>query len=567
MKAKTLRGGALIALSAMFALTPNYSAAALSGEIDYGGNIDQINQQTTNNILVQAMNDGGYVIAGVTGECHGGGVVLGSVSDSDLFAASSFSDLNCYCGDYSEIPMNVRDDDSSVAFSEQPIVCGYVARYSVDGSKIWQQNLELTEYKSLEVPTGRWQSVDSGEYMYDYGYDVNATPVQLKETTAGIAMTTRSGDYFLFNVANGNITKSYSLARVNEYEGDCPEPDNSVGRNSTVAEYCHDGFERVDPYYYNINSNGTVTTIDRWNSKEILQTNDGENYQTVSEDPALAEDIFDGSRSTQDAIYVVECAYAGVGKLERGGDSTVNAAYDSSCDLVRYNENFSNRQVVDLGVEEGEKWILGASDNIVLVNVYDGYYDEETNVEHFTKEGIVAVKGTSVIAKKVVDGFDATWNNETYEYDNVPDEVAALDEVISGISGPSVMDAIETSEGIAIVTPGKAVIVDENFGIVKEVSLQNSTDEANYNDIAFLRDGSVVIAGADVINSDHYEVDGEQNGIHIHYASIVTPKADGTGAPANIDNPRTLDDAVVYGIGAIGLIGASLGLVKRFGRR
>jgi predicted P-loop ATPase len=36
---------------------------------------------------------------------------------------------------------------------------------------------------------------------------------------------------------------------------------------------------------------------------------------------------------------------------------------------------------------------------------------------------------------------------------------------------------------------------------------------------------------------------------------------------ANIDNPRTLDDAVVYGIGAIGLIGASLGLVKRFGRR
>jgi hypothetical protein len=83
--------------------------------------------------------------------------------------------------------------------------------------------LELTEYKSLEVPTGSWQSVDSGEYTYDYGYDVNATQVQLKETTAGIAMTTRSGDYFLFNVTNGNIAKSYSLARVNEYEGDCPE--------------------------------------------------------------------------------------------------------------------------------------------------------------------------------------------------------------------------------------------------------------------------------------------------------------------------------------------------------
>jgi len=44
----------------MFALTPNYSAAALSGEIDYGGNIDQINQQTTNIILVQAMNDDSY---------------------------------------------------------------------------------------------------------------------------------------------------------------------------------------------------------------------------------------------------------------------------------------------------------------------------------------------------------------------------------------------------------------------------------------------------------------------------------------------------------------------------
>ena len=49
MKAKTLRGGALVALSVMFALTPNYSAAALSGEIDYGGNSDKINQQTTNN--------------------------------------------------------------------------------------------------------------------------------------------------------------------------------------------------------------------------------------------------------------------------------------------------------------------------------------------------------------------------------------------------------------------------------------------------------------------------------------------------------------------------------------
>ena len=131
--------------------------------------------------------------------------------------------------------------------------------------------------------------------------------------------------------ANCNIAKSYSLARVNECEGDCPEPDNSVDRNSTVAEYCHDGFERVDPRYYNINSNGTVTTIDGWNSNEILQTNDGESYQTISEDSALVEDVFYGSRNTQDAINVVECAYADVGKLECEGDSTVNAAYDSSC--------------------------------------------------------------------------------------------------------------------------------------------------------------------------------------------------------------------------------------------
>ena len=79
------------------------------------------------------------------------------------------------------------------------------------------------------------------------------------------------------------------------------------------------------------NSNGTVTTIDGWNSNEILQTNDGESYQTISEDSALVEDVFYGSRNTQDAINVVECAYADVGKLEREGDSTVNAAYDSSC--------------------------------------------------------------------------------------------------------------------------------------------------------------------------------------------------------------------------------------------
>ena len=38
-------------------------------------------------------------------------------------------------------------------------------------------------------------------------------------------------------------------------------------------------------------------------------------------------------------------------------------------------------------------------------------------------------------------------------------------------------------------------------------------------------------------------------------------------APANIDNLRTLDDVVVHGIGAIGLIVASFGLVKRFGCR
>ena len=115
---------------------------------------------------------------------------------------------------------------------------------------------------------------------------------------------------------------------------------------------------------------------------------------------------------------------------------------------------------------------------------------------------------------------------------------------------------------------GKAGVAmfDKNLNLLNEVELDMSNNDVIYNDLAFLRDGSLTAAGADTSTSDYYNIDGDKNGMHVHYSSIITPNQSGTGAPET-NNPNTLDNTIVFGVGFIAILSTAGCAMKRLARR
>lgn len=539
MKTKALKGGALLLAAFGFALTPSFNAMALEdGSIDYGGNVNQINEQTTTNVLVQAMNDGGYVIAGVTGDCQIGEDAVAKGVSLNVHPSS------CTCGDSQEALFNMRDD---VNLLEGLPICGYVVRYKADGTKVWQTDLTIVDYPSTGLTFGYDYDEETGEKIPVYRDYVNVEPIQLKETTAGIGLMTTDSDYFLFDANNGNVVKSYSHIDVEDNsEEECPTGGGFMS--------CEDSVNWDVPYWTNVNSDGSTTYFNDRDSSLYKKT-------TKDDQSKLNYVLRSAPVTTQDNVYVVECA-------ERPGntthnDSDINYYEREYCDLVQLDENFQNRKVVDLPTEN-EFFIAGASDHLVTVGTEEEGYDSETGKWTINSLGAFIIKDTSVIAQREANDLNFAYDSD----EDAPEIISQLGAIMSASYNTS--DMVETDNGIAVAVyyDGKAGVAmfDKNLNLLNEVELDMSNNDVIYNDLAFLRDGSLTAAGADTSTSDYYNIDGDKNGMHVHYSSIITPNQSGTGAPET-NNPNTLDNTIVFGVGFIAILSTAGCAMKRLARR
>ena len=174
MKKKTLLRGALVVAAASVALAPNISYAA-GGKLDYSKQ-NGVTGVEAANLMVRATSDGGYVIAGVT-------AADGCMSNEGQKDITPISEIS----------------ESELA------PCGYVNKYSVNGAETWSAKFMPSDYSSSK----KTYTDNDTEKELGFAYMVN--PLKLMETSAGIAMVTEGGDYFLLNSASGEVSKSFSL--------------------------------------------------------------------------------------------------------------------------------------------------------------------------------------------------------------------------------------------------------------------------------------------------------------------------------------------------------------------
>ena len=545
MKTKALKGVGLLAVALGFALTPSFNVMALEdGSIDYGGNVDQINQQSTTNMLVQATNDGGYVIAGITGECYGGG---GPVEGPKSVAAAYYG--GCSCED-PDMELNISDD---VLSSKADVICGYVVKYKADGTEVWHTDLALQDYPSMNLVSGYYYDSDAEDYVpYTQDY-THSMPIQLKETSAGIGMMTGDADYFLFDANNGDIIDSYSLIEViDNSDEECVSGDDALLD-------CYDAVEWYEPYWTNINSDGSTTLLSDKDDKLYKKTS-GETQTKIN----YSLPLYTQPVTTQDKVYVVECVDM-PGNIMHEGDSEIELYESESCELVRMDENFQNRKAIEIPTDD-EFYLAGASDQLVSVVSLSESYNEETGHYIIENAGAYIIKDTDIIAKTETVGINYDTSSE-----EIPEELKVIQVLeISAFSGGAT-DMVETSDGIAVALyygDGAGVITfDSNLKVLDEIELDMSNDDVQYNDLAFLRDGSLTAAGADNSASDYYNIDGDQNGMHVHYSSVITPNENGSSSDGQQANPNTLDNVIVFGVGLIAMFSTAGCAAKRLVRR
>ena len=556
MKKRALQTSA-VALTAIIALVPAFNVAAVAGDIDYGGNINQIDNLSTENYMVTALSDGGYVVAGVTENCHrtSGYARSDEFNTSDnRIAASRIGSITCFCGTSSAI-----EAEMPLAEQSDPLQtnCGYVARYKNDGTKVWQTNMPLAIYPALEVPSDYYYNDETSAYELSYETSAEAMPFQLKETSNGIGLITgQYENYFLFNKNSGEISNKYSLVRAETNVDN--DPCTSDVDGGTV-QLCQDPYlDSISPKMAHINDDGSVTIAQTYDSK-IERTNDGKNYTTITTNEDKVWNFLDAAQ-TKSEYYVSECDSAF--KLSApNGDSSTNAGEMArgSCDLYRYDESLTNRQKVDFGGNYNNVFPIITSDDILMVSAHTDEFDEEDEYVGSTG-GIFFVKNAQPIAQMKYDSSEEP-TEAMKEFDDAMTELMG-----DGPSRNIALDMVQTKSGVAVVSAKKAVEFDKNLNVVSEVDLESSNDAVVSHDVAFLRDGSVVVAGADVNESDYYDVDGEQNGVHVHYGSVISP-LEGEDTPNDIENPNTIDNVTLFGIDLVAIASCALLHLKRYGRR
>ena len=510
MKIKTALCALGVATLAASVLAP--VALAIDTTIDYAHSIGELEGHPTSNILVQATDDGGYVVAGVATirrEIEAPGKEVYQLSIGDW--------LSCGEPPIEEYRVDTTPENPDLNANRLPKLCGYVAKYAKDGSQKWITPLYDLDYASADR-------------LNNY-YVEDILPYQLKETTAGIGMMTGMGDYFLFNASTGEIARSYHVGS---------EDDN----------YAHFN-------YLNINNDGSTAYND--GNVVVKNTTDGVSATVLTADSRMLNALNRNIGSiitTQDKVYFVDCGaiinlYTASDANSLGLENISAGVLDNCCRLYYADDHFSNISEISLpgyNSDDGSIMLYGGSDQLIMI----AYSDNEGD------DGYVAVlKDNQAIAKRHFTG-------ESFDTDEEADNIGNLMMMLLaakfgnkignkiGYSGePVAVDMIDDGEGgIAFLFAEGASLafmrLDSNLAKAQEVQLDMASEETmQIADVAFLRDQSMVRVGFNVSSSNHYNITGNRNGVYAHYGAIL---------PAKVNpNPDTLDNItyVVAGFGAL----------------